>query len=346
MSPRTPIRLPDAPGAAGATPLPRNLLDAMADAGLDAPALARASGLDPGRIELGLSRDEADRFLCAAWQAAGNPAFGLLAGSRMRAERLGVAGLAAMTSPTFGVALERKARYSRLVWGDAYRVEREAGVSVRVTVLAADESRPYGAAKIDMELASLLTFGRHFTGRAIVPIAVGLRQSAPSYRDHYAGVFGCPVAFGQPVNFIRFHAADADLPLQSANPLAGAWLESAAESALNQLDAAGLGARVRTELGRLLQDGAPTLASVARALHLSERTLQRRLSAEGVSFTRLLDDMRSAAAQRQLAEGQPNVPELAFVLGFADTNSFYRAFRRWTGTTPEAFRRGRPSMAP
>ena len=344
MSPRTPIRLPDAPTPAGAAPLPRNLFDAIAEAGLDAPALARASGIDPGRIESGLSRDEADRFLGAAWQAAGNPAFGLLAGSRMRAERLGVAGLAAMTSPTFGVALERKARYSRLVWGDAYRVERESR-SVRVTVLAADESRPYGAAKIDMELASLLTFGRHFTGRAIVPIEVGLRQPAPSYRDRYAGVFGCPVAFGQPVNLIRFHAADADLPLQSANPLAGPWLESAAESVLNQLDSTGLGASVRAELGRLLQDGVPTLASVARALHLSERTLQRRLSAEGVSFTRVLEDMRSAVAQRQLNEGQPNVPELAYVLGFADTNSFYRAFRRWTGTTPEAFRRGQQPMA-
>lgn len=340
MSPRTPIHWPDAPGTAGATPLPRNLLDAMTEAGLDAAALARASGIETGRIESGLSRDEADRFLCAAWQAAGNPAFGLLAGSRMRAERLGVAGLAAMTSPTFAVALERKARYSRLVWGDAYRVERE-GVSVRVTMQAADESRPYGAAKIDMELASLLTFGRQFTGAAIVPIKVGLRQPAPSYRDRYGGVFGCPVAFGQQVNHIRFHAADADLPLRSANPLAHAWLEGAAESALNQLEGAGLGARVRAELARALQDGAPTLASVARALHLSERTLQRRLAAEGLSFTRVLDDMRSAAAQRQLGEGQTPVPELAYVLGFADTNSFYRAFRRWTGTTPEAFRRGR-----
>lgn len=346
MSPRAPVRLPkppirhpaDAASAAGTAPLPRNLLDALNGAGIDTATLARGIGLDVARLEAGLSRSDADRFLVAAWHAVGDPAFGLRAGSVVRAERLGVSGLAAMTSPTFGVALERKARYNRLVWGDAYEVRRGDG-QVAVTVLAGDESRPYGAAKIDMELASLVAFGRQFTGASIVPLAVCLRQPAPAHREH-ARVFGCQVDFAQVANSIRFRAEDADLPLLSANAQAGGWLESAAEAALTQLDDTGLAARVRLELGRLLHEGEPSLAKVARALLMSERSLQRRLAAERASFSGLLDEMRSEFAQRRLRAGAQNVPELAYVLGFADANSFYRAFRRWTGTTPEAFRRG------
>jgi AraC-like DNA-binding protein len=342
MSPRPPIRLPDAPTDAGTAPLPKNLLDAMADAGVDPAAIAGGIGLDAQRLEAGLSRVDADRFLCAAWNALGDPSFGLRAGVLVRPERLGVSGLAAMTSPSFGVALERKARYNRLVWGDAYEVRSDA-TAVTVTVVAGDESRPYGAAKIDMELASLLAFGRHFSGVAITPLGVCLRQAEPAYHERYAVVFGCPVVFDAPVNSIRFRAQDAALKLLSANGQVGGWLESAAESALTQLDATGLAARVRLELGRLLHDGEPTLAQMASTLCLSERTLQRRLTAEGLSFSRLLDDLRSESAQSKLGRGHSNVPELAYLLGFADANSFYRAFRRWTGTTPELFRRARPA---
>lgn len=346
MSPRAPVRLPKLPihgpadtGSAGTTPLPRSLLDALTGAGVDTAVLAGSVGLDASRLEAGLSRVEADRFLVAAWHAVDDPAFGLHAGSVVRAERLGVSGLAAMTSPTFGVALERKARYNRLVWGDAYDVRR-SDAQVTVTVVAADESRPYGAAKIDMELASLLAFGRQFTGAPIVPLGVSLRQPAPAHRDRHAQAFGCPVAFGQVANSIGFRAEDADRPLLSANAQAGGWLESAAEAALTQLGEAGLAARVRLELGRMLHDGEPSVAKVARALLMSERSLQRRLAEERASFSGLLDALRSEFAQRRLRAGAQNVPELAYVLGFADANSFYRAFRRWTGTTPEAFRRG------
>ena len=147
------------------------------------------------------------------------------------------------------------------------------------------------------------------------------------------------IAFAKPANSICFSQADAKRPLISADHRAAEWLEFGAKAALERTDDSGVTARVRAQLERMLQGDEPTLAAVASELCMSERTLQRRLSAEGQTFRRVLDEMRRDVAQRSLAAGKRNVIELAYLLGFEDSNSFYRSFRRWTGTTPESFRR-------
>jgi AraC-like DNA-binding protein len=256
----------------------------------------------------------------------------------MRPERFGISGLTAMASPTFGIALQRKSRYGRLVWGDEFRIERQ-GDEVVVHIGASEESRPWGAAKIDMEFASLVTFARRFTGAPIIPVGLRLRRAIPEFKSLYDEIFGCPIVFGDSGNSISFSATDASRSLISADPRAAEWLEIGAKAALEQMDDSGVSARVRAQLGRMMQGDEPTLAAVASNLCMSERTLQRRLSAEGQTFRRLLDDVRRDVAVRSLTAGKRNVVELAYLLGFEDCKSFYRSFRRWTGTTPESFRK-------
>lgn len=324
--------------------MPRNLLDSISGVGVDLVALTATLGLRVDQLENGLGRVDADRFLCAAWRAVDDPAFGLRAGCVVRPERFGVSGLAAMTSPTFLEALRRKGRYNRLIWGDAFDVE-ERRDQVIVTMITEDESRPYGAAKIDMELAALLAFGRRFTGVDIAPLELALRQQEPAYSNRYREVFGTIPRFGEERNALTFKRADAELPLISANTLVHGGLADVAESALMKLDLPSMVARVRAELGKSMYGEEPALGDIARRLCVSERTLQRRLSSEGASFSHLVDDVRREVAQHRLRGGHTNVGELAFLLGFADTNSFYRAFRRWTGTTPEMFKRAATSLA-
>ena len=148
-----------------------------------------------------------------------------------------------------------------------------------------------------------------------------------------------PLRSRKPANSICFSQTDAKRPLISADHRAAEWLEFGAKAALERMDDSGVTARVRAQLERMLQGDEPTLAAVASELCMSERTLQRRLSTEGQTFRHVLDEMRRDVAQRSLAAGKRNVPELAYLLGFEDSNSFYRSFRRWTGTTPESFRR-------
>jgi AraC-like DNA-binding protein len=320
------------------TPLPRNLLDAIAEAGVDLADAAREARVAPAALEAGMTFAEVDRFFEVAWRRLDDPAFGLRAGCVLRPERYGISGLTAMASPTFGAALQRKARYNRLVWGDSYRIRQDAA-GFAVLTEAPDESRPWSFSRIDMEFASLLTFGRRFAWAGMAPLTVGFRRPEPPFRALYEEIFRCPVAFAQPANCLTFSHADAQRPLVSADARAAEWLEFGARSALERVDDGGVTARVRTRLERMLQGDEPTLAAVASQLCLSERTLQRRLSAEGQSFRRVLDDTRRDVAQRSLAAGKRNLTELAYLLGFEDSNSFYRSFRRWTGTTPESWRK-------
>ena len=320
------------------TPLPRNLIDAIANAGVDLQDAAREAGIDAAALESGVTFAQAERFIGVAWRRLDDPAFGLRAGCVLRPERYGISGLTAMASPTFGAALQRKARYNRLVWGDSYRIRQDTK-EFTVFTEAPDESKPWSYSKVDMEFASLLTFGRRFASADIAPLKVELRRPEPSFTALYEEVFRCPIAFAQPDNSICFSLADAKRPLISADHRAAEWLEFGARAALERMDDSGVTARVRAQLERMLQGDEPTLAAVASELCLSERTLQRRLSAEGQTFRRVLDEMRRDVAQRSLAAGKRNVTELAYLLGFEDSNSFYRSFRRWTGTTPESFRR-------
>jgi len=320
------------------TPLPRNLIDAIADAGVDLADAAREAGITAAVLESGVTFAQAERFIAVAWRRLDDPAFGLRAGCVLRPERYGISGLTAMASATFGAALQRKARYNRLVWGDSYRIAQDAK-EFTVFAEAPDESKPWGYSKVDLEFASLVTFGRRFASAGMAPLQVGFRRPEPTFTALYEEVFRCPVTFAQSANSISFSQADAQRPLISADRRAAEWLEFGAKAALERMDDSGVTARVRAQLERMLQGDEPTLAAVASELCMSERTLQRRLSAEGQTFRRVLDDMRADVAQRSLAAGKRNVTELAYLLGFEDSNSFYRSFRRWTGTTPESFRR-------
>jgi AraC-like DNA-binding protein len=100
--------------------------------------------------------------------------------------------------------------------------------------------------------------------------------------------------------------------------------------------------RVEQVLNARLREGAPDSTSVAHSLGVSRQTLFRRLKAEGTSFALVLDELRWRLAQLHLRDGQRAVVETAFLLGFTEAASFTRAFKRWTGSTPQAFVRARP----
>jgi AraC-like DNA-binding protein len=328
--------MPSAPVThARVVPLPRNLLDAMCRAGVDPAALALRLGLNPAALTHGIGMLDLDRFFCAAWTALDDPAFGLRAGCAMRPERFGVIGIAAMCSPDFGTALDRIARYKRLMGGDIVDVQRR-GAQALVRIELFGPPRPYSQAKIDMELANLLTFGRVLTGAPIAALRVTLRQPAPGYRAYYDEVFGCPIAFEQADDSIAFASTDLARPLLSADPDVARLVLPGAEATLARLGDGSVQDQVRSALRHMLHGDEPTLAAVADVLCVSKRTLQRRLTDAALRFSQLVDQTRCEMAEEQLAAGTASIDDLAFRLGFSSTSSFYRAFKRWTGRTPGA----------
>jgi AraC-like DNA-binding protein len=329
---------------ADAIPLPAVLWRRLPALGIAPAALLRHAGLPTSLMAEPRPKVTTAGFF-ALWRALermdGDPAFGLRLAREASVYQLDVASIAAMHAPSFGEALHKLARYKRLVCPEEVRVQ-VAAKDVAVVFrwwLSSDVPPPR---LIDACLASVLALGRHGTGQEIRPLRVDLARR----EDHRAVLedhFGCRVAFGAHVDRIVFAASVLDLPFRTANPDLLAVLLPGLETALVlQPGSAGneaFVARVKETLRAQMQGQRPTVESVGRALALSARSLQRRLSDAGTTYQRLLDEVREAVACELLSRTELDSGEIAFLLGYEELNSFNRAFTAWQGTTPVRWRR-------
>ena len=185
---------------------------------------------------------------------------------------------------------------------------------------------------------TLLTFFRWVTNRDLRPLAFELRFPPPADLKPYQDAFKCPLRFNAPVNALLFAHTDVTLPLPTAHPELAELHERIASEHLLRLDPAQTCHRVRAVIIRHLPDGEPRRPKIAAILGMSERTLQRRLAAEGTSFQRLLDNTRRELAQHYLGQRNISLADATYLLGFSDQSSFFRATRRWFGTSPRHYR--------
>lgn len=191
-----------------------------------------------------------------------------------------------------------------------------------------------------MTFAALAVLGRRTTNVEWTARETRFQHPAPSDIREHERIFRCPVRFGAAANEFVFDSAYLTLPIVKADPSLCALLDRHAEGLLAKYPREdSLVERVRTILKDELNGGDASLESVARQLSLSERTLQRKLRALGTSHNELLDQMRKDLAVRYLREPEMAVCEVAYLLGFSESSAFHRAFKRWTGTSPNEFRR-------
>lgn len=190
----------------------------------------------------------------------------------------------------------------------------------------------------DITFAALMELGRRNTGVQIVPERVELERPDDGSGVH-EDYFGCPIRFGAPRNILVLRGDDLDRPFRSHNPGLLEMLSPALAAALAELTAQGsISEQVKAVMKKMLPSGRPELRDLARELGLSERTLQRRVAEEGGSLRQLLSEARRELGRQLLLEPAMDIDEVAYLLGFEDCNSFYRAFRSWEGTTPARWR--------
>jgi AraC-like DNA-binding protein len=139
------------------------------------------------------------------------------------------------------------------------------------------------------------------------------------------------------VNAIELTRADVEDRLPAGNAELARENDQVLVRYLARLEGARVSSRVQQALLEALPDGAPSKPAIARVLGMSARNLQRHLADEGTSFKALLEEARVALARNYVDEGRLSVTEIAFVLGFADTSTFSRAFKRWTGRSPREY---------
>jgi AraC-like DNA-binding protein len=194
---------------------------------------------------------------------------------------------------------------------------------------------------LDVSFASMILMGSHGTGRPISPLRVELTRSA-RYRAVFEARYGAPVLFASRRDAIVFRSADLDLPFKTYNAALLDMLDPQLEKERNRIKAdKTIASRVTWVLRQLLAGTRPEVGEVAKELGMSRRTLQRRITAEGTNFRDLLMEARRQLARHYLSQPEIGPGEAAFLLGFEDTNSFYRAFRVWENATPGKWRTSR-----
>jgi AraC-like DNA-binding protein len=168
---------------------------------------------------------------------------------------------------------------------------------------------------------------------------VRFRQSAPDDRNEHDRLFRALIRFNSAVNGIVLPRRSLDLPLVKSDPGLCAVLERHMSTLLDKMPRTmSYSIRVRELIANELSTATPSATAAARKLHMSRRTLQRLLEAEGTTFSELVDDLRRELATRYLREPAIAIAEVAFLLGFSEASAFHRAFKRWQGTTPAAYR--------
>jgi AraC-like DNA-binding protein len=312
----------------------------LEELGVRASAVLRSAGLpqsfaDKPRVLLKTEE------LFALWRAIGevstNPAIGLQLGTENRTERFHPVGLAALSSENFGAAIDQMARYKQLTCPEEIVQEKDDEEwSIQFRWLLADEIEP--PVLIECAFAWVLSTGRHGTGTHLSPLRVEFMQP----RAHTKTIerhFGCPVICGGARNAIVFRASDAQRPFVTRNAELLAMLAPQFEEELKQESKdEQFAERVRVAIQQKLTGRRPTIDDIADALHVSPRTLRRRLQDEGSSFQRVLDEARHQLARHYLNNSFLELNEAAYLLGYEDGNSFVRAFRTWEGVPPARWR--------
>jgi len=312
----------------------------LAELGIPVSAALRRAGLPQSLFERPRVLLNTEK-LFAFWRALGkvstDSSVGLILGTETKAERFQPMGLAALSTDNCGEAVKPMARYKQLICPEEMLQEFEGDEwSIQFRWLYAAEPEP--PALIDCCFAWVLSVVRLGTGTRLSPLRVEFRQPR-SHAKLFERHFGCPVEFGGVRNALVFRASDAQCPFVTRNAELLAMLAPQFEEELQQQNSEeDFPARVRLAIQQKLTGRRPTIDDVAAALHVSGRTLQRRLQESGSSFQRVLEEARHQLARHYLNNSVLELNEAAYLLGYEDSNSFVRAFRTWEGVPPARWR--------
>jgi AraC-like DNA-binding protein len=272
-------------------------------------------------------------------QTAGRDALALKLAQVMSVEAFDPALFACLCSPDLNTALQRLSQYKRLI--GPLNMAMDIGPDhTEITLTCYGHTEPIPRSLGVSELVFFTQLARLGTRERIEPLTASL-PDLPSDLAAYKAYLGCGLDTSEHIR-IAFSAQDAQRPFLTENRAMWAAFEPGLKSRLSELDAqASMRDRVRAVLLETLPAGSSSMDAVARRLALSKRSLQRQLADESVSFQEVLSEVRHELARHYLSRTDISAGEISWLLGFQESNSFIRAFRSWTGTTPAAYRQSR-----
>jgi AraC-like DNA-binding protein len=318
----------------------RALMELAVAKGASRKALAERSGIDPAKLQEQDNRVPFAKYVAlmrASKELCRDPAFALHFGEAVDFAEMSIVGLIGRASETMADGFAQFNRYARLVVDDGletdrFVLERSAGQLWVVDTLQYPNDFPEF---VETSFARMVCTSRRWFPEAQFIKAVHFTHPAPEYRAEYDRVFQLPVVFESDKNALLTNEAW----LTHKNPHASRYvfgiLSAHAEELLKSLEQSkSMRGRVESLLMPILHTGEASVGLVAGKLSLSRQTLFRRLKAEGVTFEKVLDELRHRLALYYLSGKKVSVNETAYLVGFSDPGAFSRAFKRWTGSSP------------
>ena len=274
-------------------------------------------------------------------QAIG-PGFAVRVGQQMKIEDYGVLGLSWKTCSWAGEIFDRCERYFKLL-SDTYLFKVEKTEDISRIYLYRDAHRR------GLELSNEATFSatvvvlRAMTETDISPVSVAFKHGPPTELDNYQEAFRCPILFNQSDNFIAYKTEDLELRTAKADDSINRFLVERVEEETKGIQISPN--KIVADVERLIKDalpsGIPGIKELSSTMGLSNRTLTRRLSENGVTYRDLIKKTQLELSVHLLENTSNSVGEIAFQTGFSEQSAFNRAFRRWTGESPREFRKKR-----
>lgn len=327
--------------------VPGRLALKLKEHGISVPAVLRSAGLPKDlfeQVRVLVSTEELFALWHAIERVSADPLMGVKLGIETKTERFHPMAIAALSTQNLVTATEHLARYKKLTAPEEILSKLgKQEYSIGFRWLLAVDAEPQ--VLTDYCFSWMISLARHGTGTQLNPLRVEYVQKRPN-----AGLlersFGCKVVGGASRNAIFFRASDATAPFVTRNAELLDLLAPQFEEQLRQLkEEDSFVELVRGTIQDRLTGQRPSIDVIAQALHMSSRTLQRRLQEFGSSFQRVLDEARHLMARYYLSNSVLELNEAAYLLGYEDPNSFGRAFRSWEGMPPSDWRESHRASA-
>lgn len=264
-------------------------------------------------------------------------------GASMCCDDYGAFGLAFKSAPDLLSSYARVERFGKVVTSIANFRVKQVGPTVFMEVVQGGDPRLGLRMTNELALAATMSLSQEVSSEDFSPVAVHLMTEHPEVDDVYHAHFRCPVHFGADRDALEVATKVAVRPNRLSDNGMSRFFETHLDNQLSQIsDRSELEQGILDQIGEALSEGVPTLAEIAGCMGMSSRTLQRRLSAEGLAYQDLVSSARKSLSEQLLRRTDYALAEIAFLTGFSDQSTFTRAFKRWHQQTPANYRRGTP----
>jgi AraC-like DNA-binding protein len=323
----------------------RALVDAAERGGVGRAALLEGSPFHPRRLEAAVDRfDRVDfeRLQLRALDLTGDEALGLHMAERASEAALDLVAHLAAHAPTLRDAVDLCSRFERLLIDGAHLRLRERRSVATIQLELVRTSPRADRMLAEFAMAGLERLVSVFGGPGALTSAVYFEYPAPAHRREYARMFNGAERFGQSLTGLEFDAAILDRRQLHQHSTLSMVLRDQAQQQLERLGhVPGLPQLLEEYLLARAPSRIPDMETAARELGISARSLRRRLSEQRISYRALVQSTLESSAKHMLRDPRRSLQETACALGFADAAAFHRAFKRWTGLTPQEFRHGK-----